>query len=215
MRCLKCQGWNHFAKDCIEDKDTCGSCAGPHRTSRCLATEKACVSCKPSDHASWSRTCLTFAKKLAEFNIRNPDNSLQYFPTADTWSWTAIDKPPTTALAPAPAPTPPQASATATQGQLSKVQLGKRPQQPRRMLDSYVLNYNYNNYNLNHNYSNRFSMVDSVDSAGWGGVARPSNPRPIHQAASPVQSTGVNSNGSNRNSNLPSSDAWTPDRTSA
>ena len=52
IRCLKCQGWNHFAKDCIEEKDTCGNCAGPHRTSSCLTSEKECVSCKTKEHAS-------------------------------------------------------------------------------------------------------------------------------------------------------------------
>ena len=25
-RCLKCQGWNHFAKDCQEENDKCGNC---------------------------------------------------------------------------------------------------------------------------------------------------------------------------------------------
>ena len=62
IRCLKCQGWNHFAKDCIEEKDTCGNCAGPHRTSSCLTSEKECVSCKSKEHASWSRTCPTFLR---------------------------------------------------------------------------------------------------------------------------------------------------------
>ena len=26
LRCLKCQGWNHLAKDCKEETDTCGNC---------------------------------------------------------------------------------------------------------------------------------------------------------------------------------------------
>ena len=29
-KCLKCQGWNHIAKDCKELLDTCGNCAGKH-----------------------------------------------------------------------------------------------------------------------------------------------------------------------------------------
>lgn len=72
IRCLKCQGWNHYAKDCMEEKDTCGNCAGTHRTSICLATEKSCVSCKSNEHVSWSRTCLVFLQKINEFNARNP-----------------------------------------------------------------------------------------------------------------------------------------------
>ena len=42
-RCLKCQGWNHIAKDCIEVDDTCGNCAGQHRTSTCSSAKKKCV----------------------------------------------------------------------------------------------------------------------------------------------------------------------------
>jgi hypothetical protein len=57
------------------------------------------MSCKVKDHASWSRACLVFAKRAAEFNIRNPDNSLQYFPTADVWTWYTVEKPPPTVLA--------------------------------------------------------------------------------------------------------------------
>ena len=86
-RCLKCQGWNHYAKDCIEEGDRCGNCAGAHRTNLCLTGEKRCVSCRVDDYASWSRTCPVFLKKMDEFNTRNPDNSLQFFPTADPWTW--------------------------------------------------------------------------------------------------------------------------------
>ena len=62
-RCLKCQGWNHIAKDCIETVDTCGNCAGQHRTNTCKATNKKCASCKTDDHTSWSRQCPIFIKK--------------------------------------------------------------------------------------------------------------------------------------------------------
>src|ERR1700678_994800 len=102
-RCLKCQGWNHFAKDCMEDKDTCGNCAGFHRTSSCTLEERVCASCKTSGHASWSRTCPAFTKRQAEFNVRNPDNSLQYFPTSDVWTWLTMDKPAVAAAPKAPA----------------------------------------------------------------------------------------------------------------
>jgi hypothetical protein len=122
-RCLKCQGWNHFAKDCVEEKDTCGNCAGPHRTSSCTVDARACMSCKTRDHASWSRTCLTFAKKLAEFNIRNPDNSLQYYPTADIWTWFTADKPTAATVPIAPAPS------MATQDRPGKAQPAKKPLQ--------------------------------------------------------------------------------------
>ena len=101
-RCLKCQGWNHLAKDCTEEKDKCSNCTGLHRTSSCLIPTRSCVSCKSSDHASWSRSCPAFLKKINEFNSRNPDNLLQYFPTANPWTWMVDEKPAT-------APVPPKA----------------------------------------------------------------------------------------------------------
>jgi hypothetical protein len=93
-RCLKCQGWNHFAKECVEEKDRCGNCTKNHRTNDCPnPMTRACVSCKTDDHASWSRDCPTFIKKLSDFNDRNPENTLQYIPTADPWTWTANSQP--------------------------------------------------------------------------------------------------------------------------
>jgi hypothetical protein len=152
IRCLKCQGWNHFAKDCIEEKDTCGNCAGPHRTASCLTSEKECVSCKSKDHASWSRACPTFTRKLAEYNNRNPENSLQYFPTADSWSWTATE--------------PPATQISMQRPQLSKVQQGKKPQQPpKRIYDTYVPKHGS-------------SYIPSIDTTGRGDEAGPSLTRP-------------------------------------
>jgi len=87
-RCLKCQGWNHFAKECLEDHDTCGNCAEHHRTSLCPnPTKKACVSCKTDAHASWSRTCPIFLKKTEECNRRFPENALTFIPSSDPWTW--------------------------------------------------------------------------------------------------------------------------------
>jgi hypothetical protein len=128
IRCLKCQGWNHFAKDCIEERDSCGSCAGPHRTANCLDPTKNCVSCKITGHSSWDRNCPSFQKKLTEFNLRNPENALQYFPTADSWTWTASDRP----LAPSPLPQMPRPQPTKLN------QHEKRPQQPRKQGDIYI-----------------------------------------------------------------------------
>jgi hypothetical protein len=86
-RCLKYQGWNHFARECLEKNDMCGNCAMNHRTSDCpTPLTKFCVSCKADDHASWSRDCPTFNKKLNDLNDRNPENALQYIPTADPWT---------------------------------------------------------------------------------------------------------------------------------
>jgi hypothetical protein len=70
-RCLKCQGWNHFAKECTEEHDKCRNCTKNHRTNDCpTPLARVCVSCKSEDHASWSRDCPTFVKKLNDFNDR-------------------------------------------------------------------------------------------------------------------------------------------------
>ena len=88
-RCLKCQGWNHFAKDCEEKDEKCGNCTKNHRTNECPThLARCCVSCKSDEHASWSRDCPTFIRKLNDLNDRNSKNSLQYIPTADPWTWT-------------------------------------------------------------------------------------------------------------------------------
>jgi hypothetical protein len=88
LRCLKCQGWNHMAKECTENESTCSNCAEKHRTVECpQPRRKRCVSCKTDEHASWSRECPTFLRKVEDYNERNPDNVLPYFPTTDPWTW--------------------------------------------------------------------------------------------------------------------------------
>lgn len=193
-RCLKCQGWNHYAKECIEEKDTCGNCAGPHRTNSCLSEEKDCVSCKSKDHASWSRTCPTFIRKLAEYNSRNPENSLQFFPTADSWSWTATEPTPLT-LAPS----------SSQQMRPSNVQQGKRPQHPaKRKFDTFIPTYG-DTYIPNYN-NNRPASSDYVDTSGWGEVVRPSGFSQAPAAASgpPPATLAQTSNGNtSRHTNPP------------
>ncbi|KAF8817021.1 hypothetical protein BYT27DRAFT_6955985, partial [Phlegmacium glaucopus] len=65
IRCLKCQGWNHVAAECIKKADICGTCGKDgHRTSDCLTPDKQhCVSCDVDGHPSWARSCPTFARK--------------------------------------------------------------------------------------------------------------------------------------------------------
>jgi hypothetical protein len=132
IRCLKCQGWNHYAKDCIEKEDSCGNCAKKHRTSQCPnPAERRCVSCKMEGHASWSRECPTFVKKSNEFNERNPENTLQYIPTSDPWTWTAKEK--QVKATPPPQTRPPYLR--------EQSQPPKRPQMAPRKYDTYIPNY--------------------------------------------------------------------------
>jgi hypothetical protein len=136
IRCLKCQGWNHFAKECIEEDDKCGNCTQNHRTEDCPNPQDTkCVSCKVDDHASWSRDCPTFTRKLSEFNERNPENALQYIPTADPWTWTATSSSKT-----AQHSQPPNPESRQNTGRDRPPQ-AKRPQVQPRTYDSYVPNY--------------------------------------------------------------------------
>ena len=210
IRCLKCQGWNHFAKECSATQDKCGNCAENHRTSECQSSARRCVSCSSGDHASWSRACPTFLKKMDEFNTRNPDNSLQFFPTADSWTWTPTIKSYT--------PRPPSSKKTTPQTGPSNVQLGKRPQQqppptqqsqqpqpsqrsqrPRRQYDTYIPNY-----------TNLIDLDDTSAPTNWwdNPTSAPANNdrTPASQQASGSGHSTAN-NSTIRSSNAPSSDA--------
>ena len=164
VRCLKCQGWNHFARECMAEHDKCGNCAGNHRTNSCTTPEKKCVSCNSDDHASWSRTCPVFLKKMDEFDMRNPDNSLQFFPTSDPWTWTSTETP-----RPAAPVRPALQSQTQAQNRPSNTQLGKRPQrsqqQQTRACDTYIPDYSSREY---------LAQVSAKD--WWDDHAGPSRP---------------------------------------
>lgn len=153
-RCLKCQGWNHFAKECQEENNKCGNCTKNHRTNDCpTPQERCCVSCKSDDHASWSRECPTFIKKLNDLNDRNPENALQYIPTADPWTWTTNTKP-----VPQSRPPPPIRPTI----DRNRPQPTKKRQAPPRQYDSYVPNYD--------RYGNRTNTNDSNE---WDNPAPP------------------------------------------
>ena len=68
-----------------------------------------------------------FIKKLSEFNDRNPENTLQYIPTANPWTWTASVR------------TTPPVEPPLTGREHS--QYMKRVQVPARKDDSYVPRY--------------------------------------------------------------------------
>ena len=130
-RCLKCQGWNHFATDCPEDDEKCGNCTKNHRTNECPTPEaRCCISCNSNEHASWSRECPTFVRKQNEFNSRNPENTLQYIPTAEPWTWTTNTE--TTIQPPPPAANKPYHS-----NQDKRIPT-RKSQAPARKVDSYV-----------------------------------------------------------------------------
>ena len=95
LRCLKCHKYaGHVAQDCLELNDVCGTCGGAHRTLKCdEKSKKWCVSCQTDSHTSWDRECQTFARKAEEFDARNPDNALPYFPSNEPWTWMDLPAP--------------------------------------------------------------------------------------------------------------------------
>jgi hypothetical protein len=154
IRCLKCQGWNHFARECLENKDTCGNCTKEHRTSECTTPlTKCCMSCKMEGHTSWSRECPTFNRKLNDLNDRNLENTLQFIPTADPWTWKAS----ITSTPPQPPSNIPVVTQACSRSQpRSRSQPPKKtlaPQAPRRV-DSYIPKF-YDSYVPNYNRSGK------------------------------------------------------------
>jgi len=86
LRCLKCQRWGHMAKNCTEVKDTCGTCAGEHRHSKCNSYRTYyCISCKSSSHSSSDKECPEYKAQLESLNACTPENSMPYFPTEEPW----------------------------------------------------------------------------------------------------------------------------------
>ena len=84
---MKCQRWGHFAKDCKHQGDVCGSCAGPHRESKCNSYATFfCVNCQSDHHGSASKECPEFIRRCEELDAKHPDNALPYFPTDDPGS---------------------------------------------------------------------------------------------------------------------------------
>ena len=82
LRCLKCQRWGHFSKECRHQTDVCGSCAGPHRELNCNSYATFhCVNCQSNHHGSASKECPEFIRRCEELDARHPDNALPYFPT--------------------------------------------------------------------------------------------------------------------------------------
>ena len=108
LRCLKCQRWGHLAKTCKAEKDTCGQCAGEHRTSSCPSTDPpCCINCDSTSHASASRKCPEFLKRSEELNARKPENLLPYFPTEEAWTQDPLPPPPSGPIVPTRRPTSP------------------------------------------------------------------------------------------------------------
>ncbi|KAF8076828.1 hypothetical protein FPV67DRAFT_1392108, partial [Lyophyllum atratum] len=95
-RCLKCQfyGRTHIASECKQIHETCGTCAGHHRTKDCKEADTrkfACVNCRArgwrDDHPSSARTCPVFLEAKERMKQRTPELRYKFYPTNDPTTW--------------------------------------------------------------------------------------------------------------------------------
>jgi len=84
LRCYKCCGFYHFAKDC-KNKEVCGLCAKQHATKDCRSQERKCVNCEDkiinmkiknlnSDHSAYDNNCPCFIKEIGKYKSRIQGN---------------------------------------------------------------------------------------------------------------------------------------------
>lgn len=73
LRCFKCSGYYHFAKDC-KNNITCGNCGRKHTTKECKNETKKCVNCEEkiksfkikdinSNHSAFDTNCPYYKKE--------------------------------------------------------------------------------------------------------------------------------------------------------
>ena len=92
-RCMKCQSFegSHFARDCKKSDDTCGTCAGNHRTKECESTapdQCCCANCQKAGHAAWDRECPVYLEKARRFQSHIADAHYRFYPEREdpsTW----------------------------------------------------------------------------------------------------------------------------------
>jgi hypothetical protein len=179
IRCLRCQGWNHMARECPEPHSTCGNCGEEHKTAECTHPRRTrCVSCKTNDHASWSRECPSLLRRTGDYNERNPENLLPFFPTSDPWTWSRGDA--NNALRPNRQSAPKKADPKGKQNSY-------RPQEPQRGDNRIAMNYIA--------ATNTHSTVFGVDMGDkWWGLEDPPGP-----SINPTQTTQPGTSNSHAN----------------
>lgn len=80
LRCFKCCGYYHFAKDCTKE-ETCGICAGKHAIKECRSIIKKCVNCEEkirifkiknlnSDHSAFNTDCPCYKREMENHKSR-------------------------------------------------------------------------------------------------------------------------------------------------
>jgi hypothetical protein len=192
LRCMKCQGWNHMAKQCEYTNDKCSNCAGGHKSEACShPRSRRCVSCKTDDHASWSRECPIFLRKAEELNARHPENLMPFFPTDDPWTWsTGANK---------PAPTLAKQNAPKTTNIGKGKQKENRPGGP-------LTSYNPGAYPSQTEFWANNSVHDDAPHLNWWGVnsqVPPGNPSQTAQPSTSVNIVNTNSGTAGPSNSIP------------
>jgi len=89
IRCLKCQGHNHVANECIIQRDICAKCGDSHRTSSCDMSILYCTPCGARGHASSTRIAPPSSGNAWNSTPKTPKNTLPFFPSTEPWTWEA------------------------------------------------------------------------------------------------------------------------------
>ncbi|KAF5371838.1 hypothetical protein D9615_009532 [Tricholomella constricta] len=99
-RCLKCQfyGKGHIAQECKQIHETCGTCAGQHRSKDCKETDMrklCCVNCRArrwrDNHSSADRLCPVFLEAKERLKSRMPELKYKFYPTNDVRTWARVE----------------------------------------------------------------------------------------------------------------------------
>lgn len=72
IKCFKCQGYNHFAKECTVETNICPKCGKNHKLEECKVNKFSCINCIKAnekfnlnlntEHAVWDRSCKCLLK---------------------------------------------------------------------------------------------------------------------------------------------------------
>ncbi|EZA50976.1 hypothetical protein X777_10541 [Ooceraea biroi] len=75
LRCFKCCGYYHFAKDCSKSKEICGKCVDQHATKDCNSETRKCINCEEkirvyniknlkTNHSAYDNNCPCLRKEM-------------------------------------------------------------------------------------------------------------------------------------------------------
>ena len=97
-----------MAKDCKEEKDTCGTCGGKHQHSNCNAYHTyRCVNCRSREHGSSDREYPEYIAQRDALNTHTPENPMPFFPMEEPWTQVLLPpKPPGPIIHSQPPPPP-------------------------------------------------------------------------------------------------------------